>query len=68
MRILCKLVGHKPPEYGRNKGLGGFEYMRIHIFSTDGIGRIHAYVDGQCPRCGQTYTVGKVHVPKGEKT
>jgi hypothetical protein len=67
MNLLCKIFGHKPPEYGRNKGWGGSEYMDIQIFTTDGIRREHAYVEGQCPRCEQTYTVGKVHVPLGVK-
>ncbi len=64
MKLLCKLFGHKPPEYGAHRALGGSEYMNVYMFTTDGMGTVHANITGCCPRCGQTYTVGKIHVPK----
>lgn len=67
MSILCKLFGHQPPVYGQHRGSGGSEYMNVHVFTTDGIGRVHAYIDGRCPRCEATYNVGKIHVPQGVK-
>lgn len=67
MNLLCKLFGHKPPQYGSHLGWGGFEYMDVRIVTTDGIGRVHADIVGDCPRCKQSYVVGKIHVPKGVK-
>lgn len=67
MNLLCKLFGHKPPQYGAHLGLGGSEYMDVKIYATDGIGRVHAYLMGRCPRCEQMYDVGKIHVPKDVK-
>ncbi len=64
MNLFCRLLGHKPPQYGAHLGMGGSEYMDVYVFTTDGIGRVHANVIGRCPRCEQMYTVGKIHVLK----
>lgn len=60
MNILCRIFGHKT-----NEGIySGAEYMRITWRSTDGIGREHAGLMAKCPRCGQQYGAGSVHLPR----
>lgn len=61
MNILCKIFGHQPPSCSP---LQGGDYVRIATSITDGIGREHAWLKGECPRCGQEYHVGKVHLPQ----
>lgn len=61
MNILCEIFGHKPPGYARQ--VGG-EYMDFVYFVTDGIGRRHAVLYGECPRCKEIYEVGKTHIPE----
>lgn len=65
MSILCALFGHKSLENKYN----GSEYMKVRIVHTDGIGRVHAHLTAECPRCGEKYNAGSIHVPqlKGTK-
>lgn len=63
MSILCKLGGHKSLEHV----YGGAEYMRVVPFAVDGIGREHATLYAQCPRCNQEYDAGKIHIPRARK-
>jgi len=67
MNILCKVFGHKPPVYAA-KGLysPGEEYAKVKIGATDGIGRVHARVVGECARCQEEFTVARIHIPDAE--
>ena len=59
MSILCDLFGHKS-----NEGIhSGAEYMRIRGVQVDGLNRQHAWLQARCPRCGQWYDSGKLHLP-----
>lgn len=60
MSLLCKVFGHQPPSMWPNHG---GSYMDIKNVHTDGIRRYHARLEGECPRCRQTYTVGMTHLP-----
>lgn len=60
MSILCKIFGHKPPCYWQN--IGG-DYIKLILEGVDGIGRQHARLKGECPRCKKEYWVGSTHVP-----
>lgn len=64
MNLICKLFGHK----SREKCYSGGEYMRVSIYTTDGIGRVHATLSAQCPRCNAEYRAGMIHLPKTEAT
>ena len=59
-KIICRLKGHVFPR----DSIWGKPYLRIHSTTIDGIGRIHAYLDGECDRCGEWYHVANVHLPK----
>lgn len=61
MNILCTLFGHQPPVYTEG-GYGG-QYMAVLPHGIDGIGREHADVKAKCPRCGELYKVGMIHLP-----
>jgi len=64
-RLVCKIVGHQPPVYGRKGWWSpGEEYAKVRLDGRDGIGREHAEVVGECPRCGESYRVCRIHVPK----
>lgn len=59
MSILCKLFGHKPPEYAKTIGA---RYLRgTGPEWLDGINRPHLDLIGECPRCKKVYQVGTVH-------
>lgn len=58
MSILCSMFGHK-----QNKGwYGDGLYGEIVPASTDGIGRIHAFITADCDRCGKSYTLARLHL------
>lgn len=64
-RLVCKIVGHQPPVYGRKGWWSpGEEYAKVRLDGRDGIGREHAEVVGECPRCGESYRVCRIHVPQ----
>lgn len=56
-RLLCKLFGHRfePRHY--------FRPGRRSV--TDGIGRLHINVEGECARCERIVEFGQLHVPNG---
>jgi hypothetical protein len=58
MNILCRLFGHK-----RNIGwYGDGLYGDIQLWGIDGVGRAHASIVAECDRCGETYTLARLHV------
>ncbi len=59
MSLLCLLFGHK----SRENDFSGGEYMRIRNRLIDGIGREHATLHANCPRCGNQYRAGMIHLP-----
>lgn len=62
MNLFCKIFGHQPPSCSKN--VGG-DYGKIEYGVVDRVERRHAYLSGECPRCGETYHVMSTHV-KGE--
>jgi hypothetical protein len=56
-RLLCRMFGHRfdPRHY--------FRAGRRSV--TDGIGRLHINVEGECERCEQLVEFGQLHVPNG---
>lgn len=67
MNILCKWFGHKPPVYGpKGWWSPGEEYGRLRNLITDGCGRVHAIVTGECARCGEKFDMARVHLPREE--
>lgn len=63
MSVLCSVFGHKPPKsYGPHSGMGGGDYLKTKHPKRDNIGRVHLYVYGSCPRCGEEYKVGMMHL------
>ena len=50
--LICKLLGHKPPVH----------YGKVIPSVVDGIGREHAFVEAECPRCGKRYHVVDIHL------
>ncbi len=59
MSIICKLFGHQTLD-GK---YGGAEYFKECGSYVDNIGRWHLEMAANCPRCGERYITGKVHVP-----
>lgn len=69
MKILCHIVGHQPPVYAEKGWYSpGEEYGKLTNIVTDGIGRRHARVEAECARCGENFTVARVHLPTETKT
>lgn len=65
MKWLCRMVGHKPPVYAKSGWYSpGEQYGEVNVLGEDGIGRVHAFVKGKCTRCGDTFVVVRIHVPK----
>ena len=66
MSVLCKLFGHQPPVYGeRGWWSPGEEYAKVEkSIVTDGIGRHHATVTSECPRCGREFKLCRIHLPE----
>lgn len=65
MALLCKVFGHQPPIYAPKGWFSpGEEYGRLHAMQVDGIGRVHAEVWFECPRCRQHYKAGRIHIPE----
>lgn len=63
MGLLCKLLGHKPPQpFGKYSGMGGGDYLTPAHPRRDHVGRVHLRVYGNCPRCGERYQVGAMHL------
>jgi hypothetical protein len=60
MNILCALFGHKSNE----QVYSGAEYMTIRYVQVDGLNRHHACLFVKCPRCGEQYRAGMLHLPK----
>lgn len=64
-RLICNIFGHQPPTCGRKGWWSpGEEYAKVRLDGRDGIGREHAAVIGECPRCGVIYRVCRIHVPE----
>lgn len=61
MSILCRVFGHKPPQYG-----GAPHYAKSPPASiwTDGSGRGHVNLYGDCYRCGKNFRIISFHPPK----
>ena len=56
--VICNLFGHK-----RNSGwYGDGLYGEVTPNSIDGIGRAHAIITASCDRCGETYTLARLHL------
>lgn len=56
-RLLCRIFGHTHAPY---------LYFRPGQRSvTDGIGRLHINVEGECERCKRMVEFGQLHVPNG---
>jgi uncharacterized protein with PIN domain len=63
MSFLCNVFGHKPPsDYSRHSGTAGNAYLKTNHPVRDNVGRVHLHVYGSCPRCGQEYWVGIMHL------
>ena len=64
MNLLCAIFGHKPPVYAEKGWWSpGEEYGRVQMETTDGIGRNHAKIYAECPRCAAEFCVARIHVP-----
>lgn len=64
MSILCALFGHQPPVYAKKGWYSpGEEYARVSGDYPDGIGRRHAEVYSECPRCGAEFKLCRIHLP-----
>lgn len=69
MKLLCALFGHKPPAYAKTGWYSpGEQYADISSGPTDGIGRVHCEVRGECARCGDRFLLCRVHLPETIKT
>lgn len=67
MKILCRVVGHKPPVYAKSGWYSpGEEYGRLVGAIQDGIGRVHSEVHATCARCGESFKIARVHLPERE--
>lgn len=63
--VVCRLFGHKPPVYAKKGWYSpGEEYGQVIVGPTDGTGRTHATVVGECARCGVQFKVARIHLPK----
>lgn len=63
--ILCKLFGHQPPVYAQTGWYSpGQEYMKIRKGAIDAIGREHADIVSECPRCKEIFKIGRIHLPE----
>jgi len=56
-RIICKLIGH----HRRAGWFGDGLYGRVVLSGYDGVGLLHAYIEAECDRCGQDYTLARFH-------
>ena len=63
MSIICKLFGHKPGMGYYNHDGGG--YLTVIGGPIDGLGTEHARVFSECPRCGERFKVGNLHLSDG---
>jgi hypothetical protein len=59
MSILCALFGHKP----RVNDYRGSGYMKVDPHVVDGLDVEHAWLYASCPRCGEEYMAGSIHLP-----
>lgn len=68
MNILCKIFGHQPPVYAKKGWFSpGEEYARVDSnIIIDGIGRKHAIVTSECPRCKTKFKLCRIHLPRDE--
>ena len=65
MNILCKIFGHKPPVYAEHGWWSpGEQYAKVENTAIDGIGRVHAYIYSECPRCQEKFKICIIHLPK----
>lgn len=63
--ILCVLFGHRQRLYiKRGSYSPGEKYMKVIPYAIDASGREYANITTDCPRCGENYTVGKIHLPQ----
>lgn len=64
MNALCKVFGHQPPIYAdRGWFSPGEEYAVVKGGYTDGVGRVHAEVISECPRCKEKFKLCRIHIP-----
>lgn len=67
MKLFCRLFGHQPPVYAKKGWWSpGEEYGRLHGGPVDGIGSEHGHITAKCARCGEQFTVARVHLIKRE--
>ena len=67
--LLCVLVGHQPPVYATKGWYSpGEEYGSLVLGCTDGIGRVHGYVEAACARCGTKFIVARTHILNSHRT
>lgn len=59
-KIICKLFGHTTS--GEKPKSVGAEYMGIAVNAID-IRTRTATIRANCRRCGERFTVGRVHMP-----
>lgn len=57
---LCAVFGHRSREHDYSGG----EYMRAELRAVDSMGIDHATLVARCPRCGDEYRAGALHLPK----
>ncbi len=67
--ILCMTFGHQPPVYAEKGWFSpGQEYAtKVINEETDGVGRKHARVMSECPRCGKEFKLCRIHIPEPPK-
>ena len=64
MDLMCKVHGHQPPVYAEKGWFSpGEGYAKVTVGLTDGIGRTHATVYGECARCGKEFIICRIHLP-----
>jgi hypothetical protein len=64
--ILCLIFGHQPPVYAKKGWFSpGQEYAKVSKnIQIDGIGRKHADIYSECPRCKKEFRICKIHLPE----
>ena len=60
---MCRHFGHKFP----SDSMWGVPYLQIKAIALDGLGHEHAYLHAECERCGESYHVANVHLPRKDR-
>ncbi len=58
MSVLCAMFGHKRDRGWYGDGL----YGDVIPCGIDNVGRAHGYISAKCDRCGETYTLARLHL------